>query len=105
MQRPDYRSLIDRLNAHEIEGFRFSVQGYGHYRNCVLAIAYDEFPQFGKRVPYGVKATLAKGESATFYGKFNEGEKIFHLAGLGRKTLYDVWDRVEILEIIMKEQV
>ena len=100
----EYRALIDQLNAHEIEGFRFRVEGYGHYRNCEIAYIYDEFPTLGKRAVRAIRAKLCRDEECYFYGPFNEGQKIFRLSGKGRKTLYDIWDQVTVLEVLPKEE-
>ena len=103
MEKELYRKLVDDLNSHAIEGFRFRVKGYGHYRDCVLHYIYDEIPSLGK-AKRGIELYLAKGEGCLFYGPFKENVKPFHIKGEGKFTLEQIWPRIEILEIIPKEE-
>ena len=101
----DYRALIDALNAHEIDGFRFKVRGYGHYRDCTLAYMYDEIPLLNKKAVRCIKLHMARNEECLYYGTYNESIKVFHLSGQGKKTLLDIWPMVEVLEIFPKQDV
>ena len=100
MEKEEYLRLLDDLHAHRIEGFRFAIEGYNHYGNCVCHYVYDEFPLLKKRAVKGIKVELAKDEFALFYGKVNPYEKLFHIKGQGRLSLSYLYPKIKILEII-----
>lgn len=100
MERDEFLNLLEDLHAHRIEGFRFAIDGYNHYGNCICHYVYDEFPMLKKRAVAGIKIELAKGESALFHGSVNPNEKLFHFKGEGKKSLSYLCPKIKILEII-----
>ena len=99
MEQEEYAKLLDDLREHRIEGFRFAVEGYGHYSSCTCRYVYDEFPLLKKRAVSGIKFTLSNCEYCMFHGPINENEKIFHIAGEGRLSFKYLRPRIKILEI------
>lgn len=92
----EYGKIIDDLQKGIIRKISFSVQGYGHYKNCSI-VCEDAITKSGKIIT----VTLAKDECCTFYGSFNENEKLFRIKGKGSFTLKEMWDKIQITEVVM----
>ena len=95
----EYQALINDLNTEKIQGFRFSVKNYGHYRNCVIKRVNEIMPN-GKVVTLILaKLTEDGAEKISYFSDFNDAHKIFNMGRKGKFTLKEIWDRIEILEI------
>jgi hypothetical protein len=46
---------------------------------------------------------LARGEECTYFGNFNQEEKLFKIKGKGAFTLKEMWKNIEIKNIERKE--
>ena len=103
MEEKEFLKLLDDLNNHLIDGFAFSIEGYGHYRHCEIAYVYDEYPMFHKKVASSIRVLLAKNEYCLFYGPINLQEKIFHIKGEGKKSLKYMIPRINLIEIYPKQ--
>lgn len=90
-----YEQFINELNSGKIKKMSFLVKGYGHYKNCSIVLE-NAITNDGKIIT----VTLAKNEECTFYGNINESEKLFNIKGKGTFTLKEMWDKLEIKEIV-----
>ncbi len=93
-----YREFVDQLNAGKFSRVAFSIDGYGHYRNCVFL--YEGRPE-GKHV-ISLLLTKDGSERMYFHGLFNEGEEVFRIKGEGNLTLERAWKKVKIQEIVYR---
>lgn len=94
-QNLGYEDLIRMLNDCTISRLDFSVKGYGHYKNCSVtceSVPVSEITKYGKIITF----TLARGEECTYFGDFNEEEKLFKIKGKGDFTLKEMWKNIEI---------
>ena len=95
-----YSDLISMLEKGTISRLNFSVKGYGHYKNCSVtceSVPVSEITKYGKIITF----TLARGEECTYFGDFNEEEKLFKIKGKGAFTLKEMWKNIEIKGIEM----
>ena len=93
-----YREFVDQLNAGMFSKVVFSIDGYGHYRNCTFL--YEGNPK--KKFLISLLLTKDGSERMYFHGFFNEGEKVFRIKGEGNLTLERAWKRVVIQEIVYR---
>ena len=100
MDPDSYRDMLERLNDHRIEEVRFSIEGYGHYRDCVLRHFYEYLPALGKKAHLGIEAVLSRDERAMFHGPFKDEMKIFHLGKEGKKSLRYLMKRIVVTSIV-----
>lgn len=90
-----YEHFIDALSRGALKEMSFSVKGYGHYKNCSV-VCEKAITKDGKIIT----VTLAKNEGCTFYGNINESAKLFNIKGKGTFTFKEMWDKLEIKEIV-----
>ena len=98
LQNLSYDDLIRMLDECSISRLSFSVKGYGHYKNCSLtcvSVPASEITKHGKIITF----TLARGEECTYFGNFNQEEKLFKIKGKGAFTLKEMWKNIEIKSI------
>ncbi len=96
-----YEDFISALERGFFKKVYFSVKGYGHYKNCSVTCEttpVSEITKVGKIIIF----SLAKGEECTFFGDFNEDEKLFHIKGKGSFTLKEMWKNIEINEVALQ---
>ncbi len=92
----DYNQFIDNINSGAINKITFCVKGYAHYKNCTIERIVEVFR--GKQIfLIRVKLTNDNSEMISFYGRFNEDEKIFKITGKGKFTLKQMWKDIQIL--------
>lgn len=100
-----YKDFISDLNGGKIAEMNFSIDGYGHYKNCSVTVEDSvDFLREGTRPLIRFHLTKDLSERIYFYGDFNEEEKIFTIKGKGKFTLRDIWNKVIITNVVYKNQ-
>ena len=95
-----YKEFIEGLSEGKILSMSFGIEGYGHYRDCKVIYTPSsggDTPPFGPSIEF--RLTPDGKEGCYFAKRFNGGEKIFYIQGLGRCTLQQIWKRVVIKDI------
>ena len=95
-----YRKLIDDLNNGKIGGFYFSVKNYAHYNHCVIKREKDRMPNGKEIILIIVKLTNDGTEKIAFWDSFKEDIKIFKMGRRGSFTLNELWEEIEVLQIL-----
>ena len=99
-----YQEFIDFLNNGKINQINFGLINYAHYKNCTIKVekSINIKPNSNEKFSQIIifELTQDKSETITFYGKYNEKEKIFLIKGKGKFTLKEIWKNIEIKEII-----
>lgn len=96
----DYNEIIKAINTHSITLLNFKVKDYAHYRNCKITVEKNEL--LNGNIIYWINVNLSTNEAeyVSFYDTFKEGFKLFRMGRKGSFTLKQLWDRIEIIEII-----
>lgn len=94
-----YKQFILNLHSGKISKIRFSIENYAHYKNCAISRLVEELPFNKKVIRIEVKLTADETEKISFYEKFKEDYKLFHLGSKGSFTLKQMWEKVQIIEI------
>ncbi len=97
-----YDEFIDLLNNHTISEIVFSVADYSHYSNCKICVIKDKIKL---KEFYIIRCELTQdlSELVSFYETFNESYKLFDFKRKGKYTLKQIWDRVQIHSIKMRQ--
>lgn len=95
----NYRDIIDELNNGKISKISFSINNYPHYQYCTIFRVIDTLPSKKNIVRVVVNPTVDNSEMISFYKTFKEGYKIFDLGTIGKFTLKQLWDDIQILNI------
>ena len=96
----EYQEFVDGINKGTIQKVSFSVQGYAHYRNCVIeskCMINSNGVNIGKII--SVHLTPDGSERKGFLDDIDEKTKLFHIKGKGTFTLKQMWDRITINSI------
>lgn len=97
-----YKEFINGINSGTIKEIKFFVKDYNHYRNCSIRAFNDAFKFMGRDVVLPTiecKLTNDNTEIVRFLHTFNEDLKLFTIKRI-RYTLEQIWDKIEITEII-----
>ena len=95
-----YEDVIEQINNHRISEVDFRVKDYSHYSNCKIIVRKDELPN--KRIINLIEVVLTNdmSEMFGFIETFKEDLKIFHMGRKGSFTLKQIWNEIEIFDII-----
>ena len=96
----DYEQFIQDINSGKIKEVYFCVKGYGHYRNCYIKRYPDTLKSGYKFMKIEVCLTSDGTEMAYFVNTFSDNNKFFKIKGKGAFTFKDIWNKIEIREII-----
>ena len=91
-----YEEIVKKLNNFEIIKLCFYIEGFAHYRNCVI-YKVDE-----PTLCMQIELTRDNFEKIKFR-KFVENFKLFNFGRKGKFTLKQIWDKVCITEIKYSE--
>ena len=97
----NYEELISNINLGKIKKVAFCVEGYSHYKNCLI-----ETKRLGSKdslLIISIHLTRDGYEEVGFIGKFKEKAKIFDLKGKGKFTLKEMWKNIVISGIEEQE--
>ena len=95
----NYRDIIDGLNDGTISKISFLIKNYSHYQQCTIFRVIDTLPSKKNIVRVVVNPTVDNSEMISFYKTFKEDYKMFDLGTMGKFTLKQLWDDIEILNI------
>lgn len=95
----NYEEIINNLNDGKIESIIFSVNGYTHYRNCIIRRCVDNVYNDKCIVRIEVKLVKDGSETVSFYKHFKEDYKLFRFGKKGSFTLKQVWNDIQILQV------
>ena len=87
-----YQEIINELNKFKIIKLSFFIEGYSHYKNCIIYKIEDP------TLCMQIELTKDNSEKIKFR-KFVEDYKLFNFGRKGKFTLKQVWDKVCITEI------
>ena len=96
----DYHQFESELNEGKIKEAHFSIEGYGHYRDC--AVFYTPLPKDTESIflpSIEFRLTHDGKEKMIFTKRFKGDAKIFYIKGIGRCSLRYIWKRVNIKSI------
>lgn len=91
-----YSEFIDNINAGTILRLRFFVKNYGHYNNCIIEYKEDSIFKIHLRL------SNDKKEWYVFFENFDENKNVFKIVPKGRLTLKQIWDDLEIIEVVWR---
>ena len=94
-----YSELIKKINNYEIEYFRFQVNNYTHYNNCIIRVEKDILNNGSVIHLIFVNLTKDGVEDVSFFKVFNEEYKLFKLGRKGTVTLKQMWEYITVIEI------
>ena len=89
-----YSEFIDKINAGELLCVRFSIKNYGHYNNCIIEYKEDSLFKIHMRL------SNDKKEWYVFFKIKKKKKNMFKIVPKGRLTLKQIWNDVEIKEIV-----
>lgn len=102
MERLTYENFIAALNNGSILEISFEIIGYAHYKKCKI-YRKDDVLSNGKIISLiKVKLVDDGSEEVSFYNVFNENYKLFYMGRKGSFTLKQMWNKIQIHEIITK---
>ena len=82
-----YCDFIDGINSGIIKKASFSIEGYSHYRNCIVESTQGVI--WFHLTPDGY-------EKKGFLHQIKEDAKLFHIRNKGSFSLRQLWDKVNI---------
>lgn len=97
-----YEDIIKLINSHQVLEIRFQIKEYAHYKNCKIIIKKEILKNYNNIFLIDIELTR-DSEHICFYDKFKEDYKLFYMGKKGSYTLKQIWDRVEITELIKGE--
>ena len=76
------------------------LKNYAHYNFCKIIVIKDQLPS--KNIIFLIDVYLTKDETEhiCFFEDFNEEYKLFRMGRKGSFTLKQIWNDIEILNII-----
>ena len=92
-----YDEFIQLLNSDGFSCVIFEIEGYAHYRNCVIKKVHR--PILNGAAEFDVILSNDPNERIWFFKTFNEKCKLFYFGRNRSFTLKQIWDRVVIREI------
>lgn len=95
-----YEDIIEAINSYSISEIDFKVNNYAHYNNCKIIVRRDLLPNENSIFLIDIFLTKDESEHICFYGYFKEDFKLFHMGKRGSFTLKQLWENIEILDII-----
>ena len=96
----EYNEFLQGINSGKINKLVFSVNGYSHYKECVIESKIIHFGDNSQIRVIDVLLTRDHAERVCFFEKYNEKYKLFKFKNKGgRVTLKDVWERLSIIKI------
>ena len=95
LKKIDYKNFIELINNRKVKKVIFFVRNYSHYRNCMIEIKTDDILEWIE-----VRLTKDSSEIWKFWQVWDEKAKMFQFGKNRRHTLKDIWERIEITEII-----
>ena len=102
MKELTYENFIADLNNGSILEISFEILGYAHYKKCKI-YRKDDVLSNGKIISLiKVKLVDDGSEEVSFYNVFNENYKLFYMGHKGSFTLKQMWNKIQIHEIITK---
>lgn len=91
-----YENVIKDLNSGKIKKMVFAVKGYSHYDHCEISNDYDKLD-----IKWVVVRPVAdNSETVAFFKTFKEDCKLFKMGRRGTFTLKQLWNDIEIKEIV-----
>lgn len=100
----NYEEIINNLNEGKIESIIFSIREYAHYKKCIIKrcvdCVYNDKNIAKYLVRIEVKLVEDDSETISFYKYFKEDYKLFKLGRKGSFTLKQLWNNVQIIQII-----
>ena len=96
----EYSELISALNEGKIKSISFSVVDYPHYQECKIVREVDYLPRGKQFVWIAVQLTKDNYEKVSFFKSFKDDYKLFHMGRKGTFTLKQLWNKIEIKEIV-----
>lgn len=91
-----YNEIIAGLNSSSIIRICFFIKDYSHYSDCKIYHIYEPVSCLQ------VELTKDSSEHIRFW-KFEEDFKLFNFGRKGKFTLKQIWDKVQITEIVYSE--
>ncbi len=95
-----YEEIIKGINEGTLDEVRFAIPSYPHYRDCVLRRVYLEINGIKSFECIEMRLTKDGSEKSLYYGLFKYKEKLFNIKGKGRFTFKEIFNRIEIKEVI-----
>ena len=92
----EYRDFVDGLNSGKIIKAVFSVQGYSHYRNCVVESKLNNPGNNDSGKSMWFYLTPDGYEKTGFLNTMKEKTKLFRIKNGGTYTLLQMWDKIDI---------
>ena len=92
-----YDEFIQLLNSDGFSCVIFEIDGYAHYRNCVIKKVHPPF--LNGMAEFDVILSNDPNERIGFLETFDEKCKLFYFGRNRGFTLKQIWDRVVIREI------
>lgn len=95
----NYDEIINELNEEKIESIIFSIEGYAHYKKCVIQRFVHIDSNNDQIIRIEFKLVEDDSETISFYKKYNDNHKIFKFGRKGSFTFKQIWNKVQILQI------
>lgn len=93
-----YEEFIEKLNRREARRVDFAVEGYSHYRHCVIEWREDVLSSGVTLYFLEVRLTEDGAERVSFYKSFDETYKLFRMGRKGSFTLKQLWNRIRVIQ-------
>lgn len=94
-----YEEFMEKLNRREVRRVDFAVEGYPHYRHCVIEWREDVVLSGATLYFLEVRLTEDGAERISFYKSFDEACKLFRIRRKGSFTLKQLWDRIRVTRV------